>query len=169
MGREILEQPVITETSSEVIGEVAPAPIPITPPEQPAGIVVGHTHWDREWYLPFEGFRARLVAMMDKLIDLLEREPRFRCFVLDGQAIAVEDYLEVRPEAEERIRALIAAQRIKVGPWYTAVDTFLPDPESLVRNLEIGRWASRRYGTEPMPVGHLPDTFGFAGQLPQIL
>jgi mannosylglycerate hydrolase len=57
--------------------------------ESRLGIVVGHTHWDREWYLPFESFRARLVAMMDSLIEYLERDPSFRCFVLDGQAIMV--------------------------------------------------------------------------------
>lgn len=133
------------------------------------GIVVGHTHWDREWYLPFEGFRARLVAMMDNLLDYLEADPAFRCFVLDGQAIMVEDYLEVRPEAEPRIRALAQQDRLKIGPWYTAVDTFLPDPESLVRNLQLGRWSARRWGGQEMGVGHLPDTFGFIGQLPQVL
>ena len=26
-------------------------------------VVVSHTHWDREWYLSFQQFRARLVAM----------------------------------------------------------------------------------------------------------
>jgi 2-O-(6-phospho-alpha-D-mannosyl)-D-glycerate hydrolase len=137
--------------------------------DTPVGIVVGHTHWDREWYLPFEGFRARLVAMMDNLIEYLEADPAFRCFVLDGQAIMVEDYLEVRPEAEARIRKLAQQQRLKIGPWYTAVDTFLPDPESLVRNLQLGRWSARRWGGEEMKIGHLPDTFGFIGQLPQLL
>ncbi|HEX2185822.1 MAG TPA: hypothetical protein VHN78_09995, partial [Chloroflexota bacterium] len=136
---------------------------------QRLGIVVGHTHWDREWYLPFEAFRARLVAMMDDLVDLLERDPSYRCFVLDGQAIMIEDYLEVKPEAEQRTRRLVQDGRLKVGPWYTAVDTFLPDPESLVRNLQLGHWAARRWGGEAMRVGHLPDTFGFIGQLPQIL
>src|SRR5438067_711909 len=106
---------------------------------QPLGIVVGHTHWDREWYLPFEGFRARLGAMMDGLLDILERDPAFRCFVLDGQTIMVEDYLQVRPEADERVRHMAETGRLKIGPWYTAVDTFLPDPESLVRNLHLGR------------------------------
>src|SRR4051812_25187117 len=136
---------------------------------QPLGVVVGHTHWDREGYLPFEGFRARLVAMMDRLVEILEHDPAFHCFVLDGQSIMVEDYLQVRPEAEPAVRRLIATGRLKIGPWYTAVDTFLPDPESLVRNLQLGRWQARYYGAEPMPVGHLPDTFGFIGQLPQIL
>src|SRR5829696_2119029 len=115
------------------------------------GIVVGHTHWDREWYLPFEGFRTRLVAMMDGLIEILERDPEFRCFVLDGQSIMVDDYLEVRPEADERVRRMVRQGRLRVGPWYTAVDTFLPDPESLVRNLQIGFWDTRRHGGEPMP------------------
>jgi hypothetical protein len=147
----------------------APAPVPPGADAHPASVVIGHTHWDREWYLPFEGFRARLVAMMDGLVDILERDPTFRCFVLDGQSIMVEDYLQVRPEAEPRVRALIGAGRMRVGPWYTAVDAFLPDPESLVRNLQLGRWQARFYGGEPMPVGHLPDTFGFCGQLPQIL
>ena len=31
-------------------------------------IVVPETHWDREWYQPFEVFRARLVRMMDRLL-----------------------------------------------------------------------------------------------------
>ncbi|MEO8286103.1 MAG: hypothetical protein ABI670_06670 [Chloroflexota bacterium] len=137
--------------------------------ETARGIVVGHTHWDREWYLPFEGFRARLVDMMDGLLDILERDPDFRCFVLDGQTIMIDDYLEVRPEAAERVRRMVSARRIRIGPWYTAVDTFLPDPESLVRNLQLGRWEAHRYGSEPMAVGHLPDTFGFIAQLPQIL
>ena len=28
------------------------------------------THWDREWYQPFQGFRYRLVQFVNKLIDL---------------------------------------------------------------------------------------------------
>jgi mannosylglycerate hydrolase len=140
-----------------------------TPVDTPVGVVVGHTHWDREWYLPFESFRARLVAMMDGLLEYLERDPAFRCFVLDGQSIMVEDYLDVRPEAEPRVRRLAQDGRLKIGPWYTAVDTFLPDPESLIRNLQIGRWSARRWGGQEMRIGHLADTFGFIGQLPQIL
>src|SRR3972149_6203151 len=39
-------------------------------------VVVCHTHWDREWYQPFEEFRTRLVRMMDALLELLDREGR---------------------------------------------------------------------------------------------
>ena len=31
--------------------------------------VVSHTHWDREWYMPFELHRRRLVKLLDSLLD----------------------------------------------------------------------------------------------------
>ena len=37
--------------------------------------VVPHTHWDREWYRPFQSFRLRLVDLVDELLDLMERDP----------------------------------------------------------------------------------------------
>ena len=30
--------------------------------------LVSHTHWDREWYAPFQVFRMRLVGLLDELI-----------------------------------------------------------------------------------------------------
>ena len=35
---------------------------------------VVHTHWDREWYQPFQQMRSRLVAMADRMIPLVERD-----------------------------------------------------------------------------------------------
>ena len=59
--------------------------------------VVPHTHWDREWYRPFEYFQLRLAHVVDGVLDVLERDPEFISFTLDGQAIVLEDYVEVRP------------------------------------------------------------------------
>src|SRR4051812_50079468 len=59
--------------------------------------VVPHTHWDREWYLPFEDFRIRLAEVVDEAIATLEARPEYR-FTLDGQTVLLEDYLEIRPE-----------------------------------------------------------------------
>ena len=68
--------------------------------------VVPHTHWDREWYEPFQSFRLRLVRLLDALLPLLERDPSYGRFMLDGQMAVVDDYLEVRPEAaRERMRS----------------------------------------------------------------
>jgi alpha-mannosidase len=132
-------------------------------------LVVPHTHWDREWYLPFEQFRLRLGAVVDGVLGTLERDPSFTSFTLDGQAILLEDYLELRPESEGRLRALLAAGRLEVGPSYVLPDEILVGGESLVRNLLLGRRVCRRFGVEPSRAGYLPDSFGHPAQLPQIL
>jgi mannosylglycerate hydrolase len=131
--------------------------------------VVAHTHWDREWYRPFEHFQLALGRVVDGVIDVLERDPTFTSFTLDGQAIVLEDYLEVRPQNESRLRALVAAGRIELGPSYMLPDEFLVCGEALVRNLLIGRAVCRRFGAEPTPTGYMPDSFGHPFQLPQIL
>jgi mannosylglycerate hydrolase len=129
--------------------------------------VVSHTHWDREWYLTHEQFRFRLVALIDRLLDLLDADPSYKYFHLDGQTIVLEDYLEIRPEQEPRLRRAIEQGRILIGPWYVMPDEFLVSGESLVRNLVRGHRISREFGA-PMPVGYLPDLFGHVGQMPQI-
>ncbi len=129
--------------------------------------VVSHTHWDREWYLTYEQFRMRLVGLIDRLLDLLDEEPDYKHFHLDGQTIVLEDYLEIRPEQESRLRRAIESGRILIGPWYVMPDEFLVSGESLVRNLARGYRISRQFGT-PMPVGYLPDLFGHVAQMPQI-
>jgi alpha-mannosidase len=131
-------------------------------------IIVPHTHWDREWYQTFQQFRFRLVHAIDTLLDILDRDPNFTHFLLDGQTIVLEDYLEVRPEQEERLKKYTRSGRIQVGPWYLQPDEFLVSGESLVRNLQIGLRQAREFG-EPMHIGYVPDTFGHIAQLPQIL
>ncbi|GAG77478.1 unnamed protein product [marine sediment metagenome] len=88
-------------------------------------IIVPETHWDREWYLPFQEFRARLVIMMDKLLNILRNNPDYKNFTLDGQTIPLEDYLEVRPEKEEEIEKYVKQGRLSIGPMYILPDEFL--------------------------------------------
>jgi mannosylglycerate hydrolase len=130
--------------------------------------LISHTHWDREWYQTFQQFRFRLVELIDRLLELLARDERFRYFHLDGQTILLEDYAEARPTRMAELAEHIAAGRVLVGPWYVQPDEFLVSGEAMIRNLQIGRRIARRYG-EPMPVGYLPDTFGHIAQMPQIM
>ncbi|MGK2851770.1 MAG: alpha-mannosidase [Candidatus Limnocylindrales bacterium] len=129
--------------------------------------LVPHTHWDREWYEPFQTFRLRLVELVDQLLARMEQDDRL-CFTLDGQAATVDDYLEVRPEAEPIIRRLIAEGRLAIGPWQILLDEFLVSGETIIRNLEFG-WARAEELGGAMPVGYLPDMFGHVAQMPQIL
>jgi hypothetical protein len=130
--------------------------------------IVPHTHWDREWYKPYQDFRLALVELLDTLIPLLERDAGYPYFMLDGQMAVVDDYLEVRPEAEERLRRLAAAGRISMGPWYILMDEFLSSGETIVRNLQMGFERGAAFGGV-MDVGYLPDMFGHIAQMPQIL
>ena len=130
--------------------------------------VVAHTHWDREWYRPFQYFRTKLVFVIDTILDTLEKDDEFRFFLLDGQSIVLDDYLEVKPEARERLKNLISKGRLIVGPWYIQPDEFAPDGESLIRNLLLGISSAENFG-KSMRVGYLPDSFGQSAQMPQIL
>ena len=128
--------------------------------------LVPHTHWDREWYAPFDEFRERLVAMMDTLIEL--GNAGFPHFHLDGQTAMIDDYLAVRPEREADIRRLAGDGRLSAGPWVTQMDEFLVSGESHLRNLERGLARAGELG-RALRVGYLPDQFGHIGQMPQIL
>jgi len=130
--------------------------------------LVSHTHWDREWYQTFQQFRLRLVRLVDHLLEILDSDPNYVHFMLDGQMIVLEDYLAIRPEREPELRAHVQSGRVEVGPWYILPDEFLVSPEATVRNLLEGDRVARRFG-QKMMVGYEPDAFGHIGQLPQIL
>jgi hypothetical protein len=108
------------------------------------------------------------VRLVDELLDLMESDSSYRHFLLDGQLAVVDDYLEIRPENEGRLRALAAAGRLTVGPWYILMDEFLVSGETIVRNLQKGILRGSNFGGV-MEVGYLPDMFGHVAQMPQIL
>ncbi|WP_274365109.1 alpha-mannosidase [Paenibacillus thermotolerans] len=130
--------------------------------------IISHTHWDREWYLPYEKHHVRLVELMDDLIELMENDPEYRYFHLDGQTIILEDYLQVRPEKRLQLEKLIREGRIQIGPWYILQDEFLTSSEANIRNLLIGHKDAAGWGSISK-LGYFPDSFGNMGQAPQIL
>ncbi|WP_433539716.1 alpha-mannosidase [Streptosporangium sandarakinum] len=133
----------------------------------PGIVVVPHTHWDREWYLPFQRFRLGLVRLLDEVLDTMAADPAYR-FTMDGQLAALEDYLEIRPERLGEVRRLVAEGRFAAGPWLILADEFLCSGETLIRNLEYGMRGAEELGGA-MRVGYLPDQFGHCAQMPQIL
>ncbi|QHI69717.1 alpha-mannosidase [Tichowtungia aerotolerans] len=130
-------------------------------------IVVAHTHWDREWRYPIWKNRSLLIEFMDWLLDILETDPEYGGFLLDGQTVCIADYLEMRPEKRERIAAQVKAGKLAIGPWYTLPDLFPIAGECLVRNLLKGiRFAEELGGYNPIAY----HTFGWGqtAQFPQI-
>ncbi|MBI2497128.1 MAG: glycoside hydrolase family 38, partial [Opitutae bacterium] len=129
---------------------------------------VPSTHWDREWYQPFQDFRRRLVRLLDRTLADIASGTLRGPFTTDGQAILLEDYLEVRPERAAEVTGLVRTGKLKVGPWFVLPDEWLVSGEAIIRNLELGRAIVRRHGGVPSDAGFLCDIFGHVGQLPQI-
>jgi hypothetical protein len=130
-------------------------------------VLVSHFHWDREWYRTFEGYRGRLVDAVDRVLDLVAADPGYR-FVLDGQAILLEDYVAVRPERRDELARGLRTGRLAAGPWYVQPDVLLPSGESLVRNLLLGRAVAGAFGPVSR-TGYVPDSFGHPAMLPAVL
>ena len=129
---------------------------------------VNHTHWDREWYFTTQDAQVLSDQLFTQVLDELEDHPEAN-FTLDGQMSIVDEYVEIHPEAKERIHRLVNRKQLFIGPWYTQTDAMVPSAESLLRNLIIGIIDARENYGEPMMLGYLPDTFGFNANLPMIL
>ena len=130
--------------------------------------IISHSHWDREWYQSFETHRMKLIELVDNILDKAENDPEFGGFFLDGQVIAIDDYLEIRPEKRAQVEKCIREGKIQTGPWYILQDEFLTSGEACVRNLQVGMQEAEQYGAVGN-VGYFPDAFGNAGQMPQVL
>jgi len=131
--------------------------------------VVSNTHWDREFRRSFEKTRRALVTMLDVTLDILERDPAYHSFTMDGHAIMIDDYLEVRPERRALVESLIARGRLIIGPYFTLAEEFSISHEPLLRNLLWGRRTVEKYGGKTGTVAYTPSSWGQTGQLPQIL
>lgn len=130
--------------------------------------IISHSHWDREWYMPYEQHHMRLVELMDDLLELFKIDPDFKSFHLDGQTIILDDYLQVRPEKKAEVQQAITEGKLRIGPFYILQDDFLISSESNVRNMLIGKKESEKWGV-PVKLGYFPDTFGNMGQTPQMM
>ncbi|HMS01319.1 MAG TPA: hypothetical protein PKE51_00020 [Gemmatimonadaceae bacterium] len=129
-------------------------------------LVVAHTHWDREWYHTAPRFRQRLAALVASL--LADPPSPTRPFLLDGQAVVLEDVVALRPDLREPLVAAVRTGAIEAGPWYVLADELLPSGEALIRNLLAGRRFVRAFGAEPPPVCYSPDAFGHPAALPAL-
>lgn len=127
------------------------------------------THWDREWYLPFQNYRIKLLHFTDDLLRKLREIEGYDFFIFDGQTIVLEDIAEIREDLKEELKTLISEKRLKVGPWYVMPDEFLISGEAFIRNLLTGKAIAEEYGAETWKAGYVCDIFGHIAQVPQIM
>ncbi|MGL4629290.1 MAG: hypothetical protein ACRCUR_07335 [Cetobacterium sp.] len=128
--------------------------------------ILMHTHWDREWYFTKAETQVLLRNHMFEVIEFLEKHEDI-IYVLDGQSVMLDDFIEFAPKWKERTENLVKKGALRVGPWYTQTDLLLVHGESIIRNLFYGVKKAMEYG-DVMNVGYVPDTFGHSAQMPQI-
>jgi mannosylglycerate hydrolase len=116
--------------------------------------------------MDFQHTRRLTVDFLNDLLEIMAEIPEYT-FLLDSQAVPLEDYLEVMPENRARVRELIQAGRINAGPWYSALDMNCLSGESIVRNMLWGHRVVEEFGPV-MKVGYTPFGWGQMSQLPQI-
>ena len=130
--------------------------------------IIPHAHWDRDWYFPFQVFRGRFLHLMEIVSDLLEEFPEFK-FYLDGQTIAIEDYLEVFPQKREELFSKIREKRVLVGPFYVLPDEFLISGETFIRNFLVAQRFLNENSLPSMKVAYFPDMFGHSAYIPTLI
>src|SRR5579883_2109335 len=104
-----------------------------------------HFHWDREWFLTFNAARALLLDRVRTTLAAIE-SGELPNFYLDGQAVVLEDLIEVEPQLTQRIQNAVKAGRLSAGPWYVLADQSLVGGESLIRNLKLGIEITKAFG-----------------------
>jgi alpha-mannosidase len=129
--------------------------------------LTGNSHIDAAWLWPWTESVDVVKRTFGTALQLMYEYPEY---TYTQSAAAYNEWLAQKyPEMNAEI-----AQRIKEGRWeivggmWVEPDLNMPDGESLVRQLLVGkRWYRQAYGVD-VRVGWNPDSFGYTWQLPQI-
>jgi alpha-mannosidase/mannosylglycerate hydrolase len=63
-----------------------------------------------------------LVQLLDRTLDDIAAGKLGGPFTTDGQAIMLDDYLEVRPERRAQVEEFVRSGKLKVEPWFVLPD-----------------------------------------------
>ncbi|WP_329123587.1 alpha-mannosidase [Streptomyces sp. NBC_01353] len=129
---------------------------------------VGHAHIDSAWLWPLRETVRKVARTTANMTALLEDEPEFVYTMSQAQQYAW--IKEHRPEVYARVKKAVAEGRfVPAGGMWVESDTNMPGSEAMARQFVHGkRFFLEEFGVENEEAW-LPDTFGFAGGLPQII
>ena len=129
--------------------------------------LTGNAHIDAAWLWPSTETVEVVRQTFGTALQLMDEYPKY---TYSQSAAAYDDWLEQKyPPEFQRIQ-----QRVKEGRWemlggmWVEPDLNMPDGESQVRQLLVGkRYFQSRFGVD-VRIGWNPDSFGYNWQLPQI-
>jgi alpha-mannosidase len=132
---------------------------------------IGHGHLDQAWLWPVRETRRKAARTYARQLGQLDDRPDYRYGTSQPQQLLWTK--QGHPALYERIKGAVAAGRMELqGSFWVETDTNMPGGESLVRQSLVGRrFLAEEFGLGPddMRLCWLPDTFGYSGNLPQIL
>jgi alpha-mannosidase len=129
---------------------------------------VGHAHIDSAWLWPLRETVRKVARTTANMTALLEDRPEFVFAMSQAQQFAwVKEH---RPEVYARVKKAVADGRlVPAGGMWVESDTNMPGSEAMARQFVHGkRFFLDEFGIEN-DEAWLPDTFGFAAGLPQII
>ena len=132
---------------------------------------VGHGHLDMAWLWPLRETKRKAARTYVRALNTAERRGDVVYGTSQPQQMA---WMKAhQPALFERLKAAVAAGTIELqGSFWIEPDTNLPSGESLVRQAIVGRrFMQEEFGLadDDLRLCWLPDTFGYNGNLPQIL
>ncbi|MFI9045655.1 alpha-mannosidase [Streptomyces sp. NPDC053427] len=129
---------------------------------------VGHAHIDSAWLWPLRETVRKVARTTANMTALLEDEPEFVFAMSQAQQYAW--IKEHRPEVYAKVKKAVAEGRfVPAGGMWVESDTNMPGSEAMARQFVHGkRFFLEEFGVENEEAW-LPDTFGFAAGLPQII
>ncbi|MGQ9541471.1 MAG: alpha-mannosidase [Armatimonadota bacterium] len=129
---------------------------------------IGHAHIDTAWLWPLERTQQKCIHTFATALRLMDMYPEYKFICSQAQQYAWMK--ELAPRLYERIK-----QKVREGQWEIAgsmwveADCNITGGESLVRQILYGkRFWLEEFGVESVDLW-LPDVFGYAACLPQIL
>ncbi|MET0974240.1 MAG: glycoside hydrolase family 38 C-terminal domain-containing protein [Leifsonia sp.] len=132
---------------------------------------VGHGHLDMAWLWPLRETRRKSARTYVRALNAIERREDYVYGTSQPQQMSWMK--ERHPALFERMRTAVADGRMELqGSFWVEPDTNLPSGESLVRQALVGRRFLQEefgLGDDQLRLCWLPDTFGYNGNLPQIL
>ena len=129
--------------------------------------LTGNSHIDAAWLWPWTETVDVVRRTFGTALQLMNEYPGY---TYTQSAAAYNEWMaEKYPSMNAEIKRRIQEGRWEiVGGMWVEPDLNMPDGESLVRQLLVGkRWYKQAYGVD-VHIGWNPDSFGYNWQLPQI-
>ena len=132
---------------------------------------IGHGHLDQAWLWPIRETKRKAARTYTRQLGQTADNPGYLYGTSQPQQLLWTK--QEHPALYERIKTAVADGRFELqGSFWVETDTNMPGGESLVRQSLVGRrFLAEEFGlsADDMRLCWLPDTFGYSGNLPQIL